>query len=138
MLCLDDHRDACRAGHCLHRVGDLPGEVFLDLQATGEHVHQPCNLRQAQHLARWNISHMRLADEGQHVMFAQRIQLDVVDDHHFIVVGREQGAVDDFLDTLLVTMTQVLHGLGRAQRRITQAFAIWVLSEPDEDLAIAL
>jgi hypothetical protein len=71
-------------------VGDLPGEVFLNLQAPGEHVHQPRDLRQAQHLAGGNISHMGLADEGQQVMFAQRVQLDVGDDDHLIVVGAKQ------------------------------------------------
>jgi hypothetical protein len=58
---------------------------------------------------------MGLADEGQQVMFAQRVQLDVGDDDHFIVVGGEQRAVDDLFHTLFIAVTQVLHGLGRAQ-----------------------
>ena len=134
----EEFRDTRGTGHLLHRVGDLPGEVFLDLQTTGEHVHQPCNLRQTQHFTRWNISHMRFADEGQQVMFTQRIQLDVVDNDHFIVVGGEQRAVDDFFDTLFITVTQVLHGFGRTQRCIEQAFAVGIFAEADEDLAIVL
>ncbi|MNG28622.1 hypothetical protein D3C84_1139070 [compost metagenome] len=71
-------------------------------------------------------------------MFTERIQLDVVDNDHFIVVGGEQCAVDDLFDTLFVTMTEVLHGFGRPCRGVDQAFAIRVLTEPDENLAVAL
>jgi hypothetical protein len=39
-----------------------------------------------------------LADERQQVVFAQRIQLDVLDQHHFAVVGAEQGTVGDFFE----------------------------------------
>lgn len=41
---------------------------------------------------------MGLADEGQQVMLlAQRIQLDVLEDHHLVIVGREQGTAGRFL-----------------------------------------
>ncbi len=79
---------------------------------------------------------MRLADEGQQVVFAQRVQLDVLDDHHFIVVGGEQGAVDDFLQAALVTAAQVLHGLGGARWRIPQPLALGVFAEAGEYVAI--
>ncbi|MNZ74022.1 hypothetical protein D3C78_924560 [compost metagenome] len=81
---------------------------------------------------------MRLADEGQDVVFAKRVQLDVVDDHHFIVVGGEQRAIDDLFDTLFVAMAKVLHGFGCAHRGVEQAFAVWIFTESDEDLSIIL
>jgi hypothetical protein len=79
---------------------------------------------------------MGLADEGQQVMFAQRVQLDVGDDDHFIVVGGEQRAVDDLFQVLFIAVTQVLHGLGRALGGVEQAFAVGVFTEADEDLAV--
>jgi hypothetical protein len=60
------------------------------------------------------------------------------DDDHFIVVGGEQRAVDDFFHTLFVAVTQVAHGLGRAHRGVEQAFAVGVFTEADQDLAVAL
>ncbi|MNN93700.1 hypothetical protein D3C81_2122000 [compost metagenome] len=66
---------------------------------------------------------MGLADEGQHVVFAERVELDVLHQHDLTRVGREQRAVDDFVQVLRVTPAQVAHGLGRARRRIGQPFA---------------
>ncbi|MNV70843.1 hypothetical protein D3C71_1638270 [compost metagenome] len=66
---------------------------------------------------------MRLADEGQHVVFAQRIQFDVLHQDNFARVGREQRTVDDFVQVLRVATAQMAHGLGRAGGRIGQAFA---------------
>src|SRR5471032_738419 len=84
------------------------------------------------------IMHMGLADERQQVMFAQRVQLDVLDDHHLVVVGGEQCAVDDFLDALRIAMTQVLHGLGCAFWGIQQTFAVRVFSQANKNLTVML
>ena len=138
MLGLDHYRHAGGAGHLADRLGDLPGEVLLDLQAAGEHVDDPRHLRQAEHLAGGNVRHMSLADEGQEVVFAQGVQLDVADDDHFIVVRGEQRAVDDFLQGLAIAVAEVLHGLGRALRGVEQAFALRVFAETDEDLPVML
>ena len=125
-------------GHLLNRFGDLPGEVFLDLQATGEHVDDARDLRQAEHFAGGDVGDVGLADEGQQVVLAQRIQLDVLDDHHLVVVGGEQRAVDDLVQRLLVAVAEVLHGLGGALGRIQQAFAFGIFTEADEDFAVML
>jgi hypothetical protein len=54
-----------------------------------------------------------------------------------IVVGSEQRTVDDFFDTLVVTMAEVAHGLAGAPC-VEQAFAVRVFTETDQDLAVAL
>jgi len=69
-------------------------------------------------------------------MFAQRVQLDVLEDHHLVVVGGEQCTVDDFFEVLLIAMTQVLHGLGGALGGVDQAFAFRVFAQVLEDLAV--
>ncbi len=122
----------------LDGVGDFPRKVLLDLQAPGEHVDDARQLRQAKDLAGRNIGHMGLADKGQQVMLAQRIQLDVLEDHHLVVVGSEQRTVDDFLQVLLVPMTQILHGLGSALWRVEQTFALGVFTQALEDLAVVV
>ena len=71
-------------------------------------------------------------------VFAQRVQLDVLEDHHLVVVRGKQCAVDDLFQVLLVAMTQVLHGLGGALGRIEQAFALGVFAQALEDLAVVV
>ncbi len=138
MLGLDHNGHAPGAGHLLDRLGDFAGEVFLDLQAAGIHVDDPRDLGQAQHLAVGQIGDMRLADEWQHVVFAQRVQLDVLHQHHFAVVGAEQRAVGDFLQRLLVALAQILHGFGGALGCIEQTFAGNVLAELAKDRGVIL
>ncbi len=138
VLRFDHHRDAGGVGHLLDRLGDFPGEIFLDLQAPGEHVDNPGDLRQPQHLAGWNVGDMGLADEGQQMMFAQRVQLDVLDDHHLVVIRGEQCTVDHAFDTFGVAVTQVLHGLGCPFRGVQQTLAIRVFAKTLEDLAVML
>ncbi|MOA08192.1 hypothetical protein D3C78_1279380 [compost metagenome] len=81
---------------------------------------------------------MGLADERQQVVFAQRIQLDVLHQHHFAVVGAEQRVVGDFLQRLLVALAEVLHGLGGTLGRVEQAFAGGVLAELAENGGVML
>ena len=121
-----------------HCIGDLAAEVFLDLQAARIHVDNPRNLRQAQHFAAWDIRHMRLADKRQQVVFAQRVQLDVLDQHHFAVVGAEQGTVGDFFQRLFIAAAKVLHCLGGTLWRVEQALAGNVLAELAEDRGVIL
>ncbi|MNG23366.1 hypothetical protein D3C84_1079620 [compost metagenome] len=81
---------------------------------------------------------MGLADERQQVVLAQRIQLDVLDQHHFAVVGAEQRAVGDFFQGLLVAAAEVLHGLGGALGGVEQAFAGRVFADLAEDCRVVL
>jgi len=96
------------------------------------------DLRQAEHLAVGEIGYVGLADEGQYVVFAQRIQLDVLDQHHLAVVGAEQRTVGDFLERLLIALAQVLHGFGGAFGRVEQTLAGNVLAELAEDRSVVL
>src|SRR3546814_12819179 len=78
----------------------------------------------------------RLADERQHVVFTQRIQLDVADDDHLVIGGLEHRTVDDSLDVMLVAMRQKLHRLGSTMRSAQQALALGVFVGSSEDRAI--
>ncbi len=136
MLGFDHHRNTSGAGDFLNGFGDLAGQVFLDLQPAGEHVDDPRDLRQAQYAPGGDVCHMGLADEGQHVVLAQRVQLDVLDDDHLVIVRGEQRAVDDLFQAAVVTAAQVLHRLCRALRRIAQTFALRVFTHPGQYFAV--
>ncbi|MNJ75530.1 hypothetical protein D3C77_726390 [compost metagenome] len=70
------------------------------------------------------------------MVFAEGIELDVLDRHHLVVVRGEEGAIDDLLQALGVAVAEVAHGLGGALGRIAQAFAVRVLAQTQEDLPI--
>ena len=69
-------------------------------------------------------------------MFAQRVQLDIGHDHHFVAVRGKQGTVDQGVQALLIAMTQVLHGFGCALGGVEQTFAVRVFTDIDEDFAV--
>ena len=138
MLGLDHHGHAQRAGDLLHCIGDLAAEVFLNLQTAGVHVDDTRDLRQAQYFAARDVRDVRLADERQQVVFAQRVQLDVLDQHHFAVIGAEQGTVGDLFERLFITAAEVLHGFGGTLWRVEQALAGHVLAQLAENRGVVL
>src|SRR5690606_17871194 len=91
---LRDHREALGLQHLHQRVGDLRGHPLLQLQPAREQVDDARELRQPQHALVRHVADGRLAEERQHVVLAQRVELDALDDHHLGALGGEQGAVD--------------------------------------------
>ncbi len=136
MLGLDHHRNALGIGDLLNSLGDLASQVFLNLQTTGEHVDDARDLGQTDYLAGRDVGNMGLADERQHMVLAQRVQLDVLDDHHLVVVGVEQCAVDDLVQRLVIAVAEKLHGLGGALRCALEAITLRLLSQVGEDVEV--
>jgi hypothetical protein len=54
-------------------------------------------------------------------MFTHGVELDVLDDDHFIGVSLEQGVVDDLVDILGVALGQEPHRFGGAGRGVHQS-----------------
>ena len=76
---------------------------------------------------------MGLADEREHVVLAQREQLDVLDQDHLAVRLREYGGTDDGLAVLLIALRQELPGLRHALGRLGEPLALRVLAQQLED-----
>ncbi|MNQ94424.1 hypothetical protein D3C85_1099420 [compost metagenome] len=138
MLGLDHHGNTQGTGDLRDGIGDLAAEVFLDLQAAGIHVDDTRDLGQAQHFTVGNIGNVRLADERQQMVFAQRIQFDVPHQDHFTVIGAEQGTIGDLFQGLFITAAKVLHGFGGALWRVAQAFAGYILAKLAENRGVVL
>jgi len=64
-----------------------------------------------------------LAEKRQHVVLAHAEHLDVLDDHHLVVIDGEECVVDDVGGLLGVAVGEVLHGLDDALRGVEEAFA---------------
>ncbi len=89
--------DGWRALH--ECVGDLGGELFLDLQAAREDVDDPRDFGETDHFAVGDVGDVGTPDEWEQMMFAHRIKLDVLDHHDLARVGIEDRAINHVLDT---------------------------------------
>ena len=81
----------------LDAVADLLRQALLDLQAAGVGLHHAGDLGEPGDAAVRDVGDMGLADEREHVVLAQREQLDVLDQDHLAVRLREYGGTDDGL-----------------------------------------
>ncbi len=138
MGCLDDHTHPAGPDDLLDGHGDLGGELLLDLQPARVHVHDAGDLRKTDHLAVRQVGHVRLADEGQHVVLAERVELDILDDHHLVVFRGKYRLVHDLFQGLPVTLGQELNRLRCPLRRLEQPLARHVLAHPVDDLVITV
>ena len=112
----------------LNAVSDLNGKPFLHLKTAGVSFHHPCDFAQTCDFAIGDISHMTFAYERQHMMFASGVKVDVLHQHHLLVLFIENGLADDGLPILLITFSQILQGFCHSFGCFEQAFPIWVLS----------
>ena len=102
----------CRA--VIKRVGDLRGELLLDLQAAREDIDDARDFREPDHFPVRDVSDMRFADKRQQMMFAHRVKLDVFDEHDLARIRMEDRLVDDLIQILPVAIGQKLKGPRRA------------------------
>ena len=72
---------------------------------------------------------MHLAEERQHVVLAQRMELDVAHQHHAVAFGVEDAASDHVLGLGFVARGEEAHRAGEALRRVRKARALRILAE---------
>ena len=69
-------------------------------------------------------------------MLAQRIELDVLDNHHLLVGLAEHGAAQDGFGVLGIALEKILHGLGHALGCLGQTLAVHILAQQPDDAPI--
>ena len=84
-------------------------------------------------LSRGQIGDVHLAEERQQVVLAHAEELDVLHDHHLVVLHVEQSPVDDLVDVHRVAAGEELQRPLGAQRRAHQAFALGIFTQLAED-----
>jgi len=135
MAAFDDDRDAQGIELVFDGIGDLEREAFLHLRAAGEAVNGAGEFTEADDLAaRGEVGDVGFAEEGQEVMLAEAVELDIAED---------DGAI-----TLLVKLAlqvkggvfaqagaHFAEGASNAPGGIEEAVAGRVLAEGDEEFA---
>src|SRR5579871_4332133 len=94
---LDHHADAPGADRVHHHLRDLLGQALLQLQPAREHVHQPRELAHPEYPALRDIADVAAAEERQHVVLAEAVELDVLHDYHAARRLGEECVVDDLV-----------------------------------------
>ena len=88
-------RDAERVELLLHGGRDLGGHALLHLEPAREDLDQARDLADADDPLARDVRDVRLAEERQDVVLAEREEIDVAHDDHLGVRLREERAVDD-------------------------------------------
>ena len=81
---------------------------------------------------------MGFAVERQHVVLAEGIEVDVLDDDHLVVVLVELGRVEHSHRVHGVTAGEGEHGLGNALGCLEQTFALGIFAQQLEDAVVVL
>src|SRR5947207_15019028 len=101
----------------------------MDLQPASKDINNACHLRKTDHGAIRNVSDMRLADERQEMVFAQRIKLDVFHEDDLARFRIEERVIDDVVQVLAVTIGEKFKGARRPVRRAEQALALGIFAD---------
>ncbi len=122
-----------QVGH--QRVGDLRGQPFLHLGATGEEVDQAGDLRQAGDPAvlRRDVADVGDAVERHEVVLAGAVDLDVAHDDHLVVVDGE-GRLQHALGRRVEAREGLGVGAGDPVRGVAEPLTVGVLTDGDEQL----
>jgi len=126
---LDDHADPTGLEHLLDRAGHLLGEPLLHLQAPGEDLDEPRQLREPNDLAGGNVGDVDLTEKREHVVLAQRIHLDVAHHDHALVPLLEDGIPDDVGGVERVAPREPRERLRDTLRSLDQAVTRGVFAE---------
>src|SRR5579884_404612 len=138
VACFDHHSHSDWLDSLLDCVGDLFREPFLNLQTAREDIDQPWDLAQADHASFRQIRNVDLAEERQHVVFAEAEYFDVFDDDHLIVIDIKQRAAQELGWIFLVAARQELDGFSNALGSAFQAVAIRIFADILQHLQIRL
>src|SRR5438552_974891 len=129
---LHDDTDTPGGERLVERLGDLPGQLLLELQAVREDLDEARDLAQTDDLAIWQITHVDVPEERQHVVLAQTVEVDVLDHDHLVVVLVEDRVGDHVLGTHAVAVGQLAQRARHPVRRGLQTLTLRVFAELDK------
>src|ERR1700694_1509850 len=135
MIGLDDDAHADGFQVLVQTLSDLRGHPLLHLEAPAVQLDQARQLAEADQPAARDVADMYPAEEGQQVMLAERVHLDVLDDDHVFVGLGEGGIAEDVIDRHAVAAREELEALLDPLGCVAKALARGVLAEQDQLVA---
>lgn len=103
---LHDNTDAIGLNGVLYGLGNLLCEAFLDLESPREAIGNTRKLADSEHLVVGDVTDMAFPEEGQHVVFAEAVDLYVAHDNHVMATGLENCAIHDRTHILMISGCQ--------------------------------
>ena len=134
MAGLNHHSDSPGLNQFHDGLGYLHGQILLVLQAPREDFRDASHLRQAEHFAFGKIADVAYAIEGEHVVFAQGVDLDVADDDHLVHRRLENGSAYRLFDGLGVSFGEKPVGFVRPPGGVHQPLSVRVFAQPLDEL----
>jgi hypothetical protein len=136
MLGFEHNRYAKRFDFFHEGLSDLRGQPLLHLQAAGEDFNQTRHLGKSNDSMVRQIGDMCLAHEGQQMMLAQGVKIEVfAQDHLLVRVLGEKRAIDDFFWVLAVTARKKAQRFDDTMGRSLKSVARGVLTNLPEQFA---
>src|SRR5512141_173536 len=129
MLRFDHDANSARLKHVAERFSDLLGEPLLHLKSPRENIDYSRKLRQADNSSVRDVRDVRLAVERKHVMFAQRVELDVANHDHALVSLLEERVANHIRDVHLVAVSEPFKRRRNARRSFQQPFSHRVFAD---------
>ena len=130
------HSHTKRVEGVLNAVTYLHGKPLLDLKAACIGLHHPGNLAQAGNLSVRDVCDMGLPDEWHDMMFAGRVQFDVLHENHLAVVFVEHCAAKYLGSVLMLAMSKELQGLRYPLRGFDKTFTLRIFAKKAQDFLI--
>lgn len=129
MLRFDDNHDSERIECALDAFLDLGRETLLYLKPACKDVYDAWELAQACDILIGNVCDMCLSEKGQDVMFAHRIEVNVLDDNHLFVVFSEHRRAKHRSRILSITLSEEPHGLSHPLGGLDKSLSGCVLAQ---------
>ena len=72
---------------------------------------------------------MCATEKGQHMVLAERVEINILDYDHLLVVLLEEGGAEYGIGVFVVALSQELHGVTHAVRGAEQSLAFGILTD---------
>jgi hypothetical protein len=129
---LDHHAHAGRPQHVADGAGHLLGEPLLHLQPPREHLDDARQLGEPHDAAVRDVGDVHLPDEGEHVVLAHRVEVDVAHEHHVLVLLLEHGVAHHVAHVHVLAAGEPGQAPRDALRRLQQPVPVRILAEQRE------
>src|SRR5438128_12692215 len=110
MVRLDHDTHTARLEYVHEGVRHLVGESLLHLEPPGKHLDHARDLGETDQTAVRQVGDVRPTEEGQQVVLAQRVDLDVAYAHQVLVPLAVQGITDQVRDRHEVAAGETFEG----------------------------